>query len=202
MQPLTKRQREILDYLNEFIQQHGYAPSLEEIGERFKLSSLATVHKHLTNLQEKGFIRRSWNRSRSVELLPSRTGGRAVELPLLGYVAAGMPIEAVASAESISVPESLVAGRRDTYVLRVRGESMIDAQIRDGDWVVVEDRKSADNGEMVIALVECQDVTLKKFYREAGRIRLQPANNAMQPIYVDPDAVQIQGVVVGVMRKY
>ncbi len=202
MQPLTKRQREILDYLNEFIQQHGYAPSLEEIGERFKLSSLATVHKHLTNLQEKGFIRRSWNRSRSVELLPSRTGGRAVELPLLGYVAAGMPIEAVASAESISVPESLVAGRRDTYVLRVRGESMIDAQIRDGDWVVVEDRKSADNGEMVIALVEGQDVTLKKFYREAGRIRLQPANNAMQPIYVDPDAVQIQGVVVGVMRKY
>jgi repressor LexA len=202
VQPLTKRQREILDYLNEFIQQHGYAPSLEEIGERFKLSSLATVHKHLTNLQEKGFIRRSWNRSRSVELLPSRTGGRAVELPLLGYVAAGMPIEAVATAESISVPESLVAGRRDTYVLRVRGESMIDAQIRDGDWVVVEDRKSADNGEMVIALVEGQDVTLKKFYREAGRIRLQPANNAMQPIYVDPDAVQIQGVVVGVMRKY
>ncbi len=99
MQPLTKRQREILDYLNEFIQQHGYAPSLEEIGHRFNLSSLATVHKHLTNLQEKGFIRRSWNRSRSVELLPSRSGGRAVDLPMLGYVAAGMPIEAVASTE-------------------------------------------------------------------------------------------------------
>ena len=202
MQPLTKRQREILDYLNEFIQQHGYAPSLEEIGHRFNLSSLATVHKHLTNLQEKGFIRRSWNRSRSVELLPSRSGGRAVDLPMLGYVAAGLPIEAVASAESISVPESLVSGRRDTYVLRVRGESMIDEQIRDGDWVVVEDRKSADNGEMVIALVEGQDVTLKKFYREAGRIRLQPANASMQPIYVEPDDVQIQGVVVGVMRKY
>lgn len=202
MQPLTKRQREILDYLNEFIQQHGYAPSLEEIGQRFNLSSLATVHKHLTNLQEKGFIRRSWNRSRSVELLPSRAGGRAVDLPMLGYVAAGMPIEAVASAESIAVPESLIAGRRDTYVLRVKGESMIDEQIRDGDWVVVEDRKSADNGEMVIALVEGQDVTLKKFYRESGRIRLQPANPSMQPIYVDPDGVQIQGVVVGVMRKY
>jgi repressor LexA len=202
VQPLTKRQREILDYLNEFIQQHGYAPSLEEIGRRFNLSSLATVHKHLTNLQEKGFIRRSWNRSRSVELLPSRGGGRALELPMLGYVAAGVPIEAVASAESIAVPESLVAGRRDTYVLRVRGESMIDEQIRDGDWVVVEDRKSADNGEMVIALVAGQDVTLKKFYRESGRIRLQPANPAMQPIYVDPDGVQIQGVVVGVMRKY
>src|SRR5262245_26533678 len=202
MLPLTKRQREILDYLNEFIAQHGYAPSLEEIGRRFNLSSLATVHKHLTNLQEKGFIRRAWNRSRSVELLHSRSGGRAIDLPMLGYVAAGLPIEAVASAETISVPESLTGGKRDTYVLRVRGESMIDEQIRDGDWVVVEDRKSADNGEMVIALVGGHDVTLKKFYRESGRIRLQPANSSMQPIYVDPDGVQIQGVVVGVMRKY
>ena len=114
--PLTKRQREILDYLNEFIQQHGYAPSLEEIGRRFGLSSLATVHKHLTNLQEKGFIKRAWNRSRSVEMVPTRTGGRAVELPLLGYVAAGVPIEAVASNETIAVPEDLV-GKRDTYVL-------------------------------------------------------------------------------------
>ena len=202
MQPLTKRQREILDYLHEFIQQHGYAPSLEEIGRRFNLSSLATVHKHLTNLQEKGFIRRAWNRSRSVELLPSRSGGRAVELPLMGYVAAGLPIEAVASQESIAVPESLVGGKRETYVLRVRGDSMIDEQIRDGDWVVVEDRKTADNGEMVIALVDGQDVTLKKFYRESNRIRLQPANPTMQPIYVDPDNCQIQGVVVGIMRKY
>ena len=152
MLPLTKRQREILDYLNEFIQQHGYAPSLEEIGRRFGLSSLATVHKHLTNLQEKGFIKRAWNRSRSVEMVPTRTGGRAVELPLLGYVAAGLPIEAVASNETIAVPEDLV-GKRDTYVLRVRGDSMIDEQIRDGDFVVVEDRKTADNGEMVIALL-------------------------------------------------
>jgi repressor LexA len=202
VQPLTKRQREILDYLNEFIQQHGYAPSLEEIGRRFNLSSLATVHKHLTNLQEKGFIRRAWNRSRSVELLPSRSGGRAVELPLLGYVAAGMPIEAVATSESIAVPESLVTGKRDTYVLRVRGDSMIDEQIRDGDWVVVEDRRSADNGEMVIALVGGQDATLKKFYREDGRVRLQPANPTMAPIFVESNNVQIQGVVVGVMRKY
>ena len=151
MLPLTKRQREILDYLNEFIQQHGYAPSLEEIGRRFGLSSLATVHKHLTNLQEKGFIKRAWNRSRSVEMVQARNGGRAVELPLLGYVAAGLPIEAVASNETIAVPEDFV-GKRDTYVLRVRGDSMIDEQIRDGDFVVVEDRKTADNGEMVIAL--------------------------------------------------
>lgn len=199
--PLTKRQREILDYLGEFIQQHGYAPSLEEIGRRFSLSSLATVHKHLTNLQEKGFIRRSWNRSRSVELVPSRVGGRALELPLLGYVAAGVPIEAIASNEAIAVPEDLV-GKRDTYVLKVRGDSMIDEQIRDGDFVIVEDRKTAENGEMVIALLEGSDVTLKKFFRDDGRVRLQPANPAMQPLLVSADQVQIQGVVVGVMRKY
>ena len=201
MLPLTKRQREILDYLNEFIQQHGYAPSLEEIGRRFNLSSLATVHKHLTNLQEKGFIRRAWNRSRSVELVPTRGGSRAGELPMLGFVAAGSPIEAVATNETIAVPEG-IAGKRDSYVLRVKGDSMIDEQIRDGDYVIVEDRKSADNGEMVIALVGGLDVTLKKFYRESGRVRLQPANPAMQPMMFDPDRVQIQGVVVGVMRKY
>ncbi|MCC7008883.1 MAG: transcriptional repressor LexA [Acidobacteria bacterium] len=201
MQPLTKRQREILDYLEEFIHQHGYAPSLEEIGARFNLSSLATVHKHLTNLQEKGFIRRSWNRSRSVELLSAPAAHRALELPLLGYVAAGMPVEAVATAETIAVPEDLV-GKRESYVLRVRGESMIDEHIRDGDFVIVEDRKTADNGEMVIALVRGTDVTLKKFYRDNGRIRLQPANPAMQPLYFDAADVQVQGVVVGIMRKY
>jgi repressor LexA len=199
--PLTKRQREILDYLQDFIQQHGYAPSLEEIGRRFGLSSLATVHKHLTNLQEKGFIKRAWNRSRSVEMIPTGSGGRALELPLLGYVAAGAPIEAVATNETIAVPEDLV-GRRDTYVLRVRGNSMIDEQICDGDFVIVEDRKVAQNGETVVALVGGTDVTLKKLYRENGRVRLQPANPAVQPIFVDPDQVQVQGVVVGVMRKY
>ncbi|RPJ71586.1 MAG: transcriptional repressor LexA [Acidobacteria bacterium] len=199
--PLTKRQREILDFLNEFIQQHGYAPSLEEVGRRFGLSSLATVHKHLTNLQEKGFIKRAWNRSRSVELLQARAGGRAVELPLLGYVAAGAPIEAIATAETIAVPEDLV-GKRDTYVLRVKGESMIDEQIRDGDFVIVEDRKTAENGEMVIALLSNSDVTLKKFYRENGQVRLQPANPSMQPMLIPADQVQVQGVVVGVMRKY
>ena len=201
MLPLTKRQREILDYLNDFIGQHGYAPSLEEIGRRFNLSSLATVHKHLTNLQEKGFIRRAWNRSRSVELIPTRVGQRAVELPLLGYVAAGAPIEAIASTETIAVPDAL-ASKRDSYVLRVKGDSMIDEQIRDGDYVVVEDRKSANNGEMVIALLGGLEVTLKKFYQENGQVRLQPANAAMQPILVPPNQIQVQGVVVGVMRKY
>ncbi|MSO56183.1 MAG: transcriptional repressor LexA [Acidobacteria bacterium] len=201
MLPLTKRQREILDYLQDFIQQHGYAPSLEEIGRRFGLSSLATVHKHLTNLQEKGFIKRAWNRSRSVEMIPTNSGGRSVALPLLGYVAAGAPIEAIATSETIAVPEDLV-GRRDTYVLRVRGNSMIDEQICDGDFVIVEDRKTAQNGETVVALLGGSDVTLKKLYRENGRVRLQPANPTMQPIFVDPDQVTVQGVVVGVMRKY
>ena len=201
MQPLTRRQREILDYLTDFIEEHGYAPSLEEIGQRFGLSSLATVHKHLTNLQDKGFIRRAWNRSRSVELVPTRMGARAIELPLLGYVAAGVPIEAVVSTESVAVPEGL-CGARDTYALRVRGDSMIDEQIRDGDLVVVEDRKTAHNGEMVIALLDGSDVTLKKFYREDGHIRLQPANDAVAPIIVSAESVQVQGVVVGVMRRY
>ena len=201
MLPLTKRQREILDYLQDFIQQHGYAPSLEEIGRRFGLSSLATVHKHLTNLQEKGFIKRAWNRSRSVEMIPTNSGGRSVDLPLLGYVAAGAPIEAVATSETIAVPEEMV-GRRDTYVLRVRGNSMIDEQICDGDFVIIEDRKTAQNGETVVALLSGSDVTLKKLYRENGRVRLQPANPTMQPIFVDADQVQVQGVVVGVMRKY
>jgi repressor LexA len=159
------------------------------------------VHKHLTNLQEKGFIRRAWNRSRSVEMVPTRGGGRSLELPLLGFVAAGVPIEAVATAETIAVPDDLV-GKRDTYVLKVRGDSMIDEQIRDGDFVIVEDRKTADNGEMVIALLGGADVTLKKFYRENGTVRLQPANPAMQPLIVPADQIQIQGVVVGVMRKY
>ena len=201
MQPLTRRQREILDFLAEFIQQHGYAPSLEEIGRRFGLSSLATVHKHLTNLEAKGFIRRAWNRSRSVELAPTRVGRRAVELPLLGTVAAGAPIEAVASSETIAVPEDIVAAR-DTYALRVRGNSMIDEQIRDGDIVIVEDRKTARNGEMVIALLNGTEVTLKKFHLVGRRIRLQPANPEVEPLIVDADQVQIQGVVVGVLRRY
>ena len=138
MLPLTKRQREILDYLQDFIQQHGYAPSLEEIGRRFGLSSLATVHKHLTNLQEKGFIKRAWNRSRSVEMIPTSSGGRAVELPLLGYVAAGSPIEAVATSETFAVPEDLVGRGAIRTCCACAGNSMIDEQICDGDFVIVE----------------------------------------------------------------
>jgi repressor LexA len=200
MLPLTKRQREILDYLNEFIQQHGYAPSLEEIGRRFGLSSLATVHKHLTNLQEKGFIKRAWNRSRSVEMIPALTGNRAVELPLLGYVAAGFPIEAVASNETIAVPDDLV-GKRETYVLRVRGDSMIDVGIMDGDFVVARAQDTAVNGEIVIAGIPGEEATVKTFQRKGATISLIPANSRLEPMVFDADQVQIFGRVVTVMRR-
>jgi repressor LexA len=199
---LTRRQKEILDFLARHIERKGYAPTIEEIGEHFGLSSLATVHKHLTNLQEKGVIRRAWNRSRALELVPTEVKVQAVELPLLGRVAAGTPIEAIQSSETIFVPEDMV-GRGDTYVLQVKGDSMIEEQIRDGDYVIVEDRKSAKDGEMVIALLEGENVTLKKLYRErGGRVRLQPANSRLKPIFVDQGDLRIQGVVIGVLRKY
>jgi repressor LexA len=199
---LTRRQKEILDFLTRHIERKGYAPTIEEIGEHFGLSSLATVHKHLTNLQEKGLIKRAWNRSRALELVPTEVKVHAVELPLLGRVAAGTPIEAVQSSETIFVPEDMV-GRGDTYVLQVKGDSMIDEQIRDGDYVIVENRRSAKDGEMVIALLEGENVTLKKLYRErGGRVRLQPANSRVKPIFVDQEDLRIQGVVIGVLRKY
>jgi repressor LexA len=199
---LTRRQKEILDYVADHISREGYSPTIEEIGDHFGLSSLATVHKHLANLQEKGLIKRAWNRSRALELVPSEMTVRAVELPLMGRVAAGSPIEAVQSTETIWVPEDMI-GRGQTYVLQVKGESMIEEQIRDGDYVIVEDRNTARDGEMVIALLDDENVTLKKMYREAGgRIRLQPANSGMDPLYVDADRLRIQGVVIGVLRKY
>ena len=199
---LTRRQKEILDFVAQHISRKGYAPTIEEIGGHFGLSSLATVHKHLSNLQEKGLIKRAWNRSRALELIPSGMTVRAVELPLMGRVAAGSPIEAVQSSETIWVPEDML-GRGETYVLQVKGDSMIEEQIRDGDYVIVEDRQEARDGEMVIALIDGESATLKKLYREGGgRVRLQPANAAMDPIYVDAERLRVQGVVIGVLRKY
>jgi len=201
--PLTKRQREILNYLTAYSDQNGYAPSFEEIAEQFGYNSLATVHEHLSNLERKGYIKRSYNESRAIEILPSDATPHAVELPLLGNVAAGVPIEAITNQESLTVPDSFVGRAGSHYVLRVRGDSMIDEQIRDGDFVVVNERQRADNGETVIALLNGNSATVKKYYRERdGRIRLQPANEAMAPIIVDADDVAIQGVVVGVLRRY
>ena len=203
---LTKRQREIYEFIRQFIASKGYAPSIAEVGRHFHLTSPATVHKHLQNLAQKGLIKRSWNRSRAIEIIPgadtvsaSAAGGFA-ELPLLGLIAAGLPLEAVADNETIPLPWS--SGESNLYVLRVKGDSMIEDHIRDGDYVIVEGRQTAQNGETVVALLEGENATLKRFYREEDRIRLQPANPSMEPIFVKEGELRIQGVVVGVLRKY
>ena len=201
--PLTKRQKEMLDHIEGFIEKNGYAPSFEEIADAFGYSSLATVHEHLSNLERKGYIRKAYNESRSIELIGAAFGAKAVELPLLGAVAAGLPIEAIEQQETLSVPPDMVRSGRENFVLRVQGESMIDEQIRDGDYIVVSAQDTADDGQMVVALVGGDSATVKKMYREPdGRIRLQPANPSMAPIVEDASNVQIQGVVVGVIRKY
>ena len=200
---LTKRQREILDFIEGFVRFRGYSPSFEEIAENFEYRSLATVHEHLSNLQSKGYIRKNYNESRSIELVDSDIRIAAVELRLLGSVAAGLPIEAIEEHESISVPEDMIAGSvAQHYVLKVRGNSMIDEQIRDGDYVIVQSRDTAHNGEMVIALVDGENATMKKFFRENGRVRLQPASPDLDPMYFDPDRITIQGIVIGVIRRY
>ncbi|MEJ2678233.1 MAG: transcriptional repressor LexA [Gemmatimonadota bacterium] len=201
--PLTKRQKEILDFVKQFLEENGYAPSFEEIARHFNYSSLATVHEHLENLRQKGFIRKSYNESRSIELIPTGLRTDAVELPLMGAVAAGLPIEAIRDNETVSVPDDFLRRTGSHYVLRVRGDSMIDEQIRDGDYIVVNARPTAENGEMVVALVDGDSATVKKLYREAdGRIRLQPANPGMRPMIYAADRVMVQGVVVGVLRRY
>ena len=201
--PLTKRQKEILDYIESFIDDQGYAPGFEEIAEFFGYSSLATVHEHLSNLERKGYIRKSYNESRSIEMIGRDTGVSVVELPLLGSVAAGLPIEAIQDTETLAVPPDMISRRRDNYVLRVEGNSMIEEQIRDGDYIVVQAQDRAEDGQMVVALVSGEAATVKKLYREANsRVRLQPANPTMEPIFAAADDVRIQGIVVGVIRKY
>jgi len=202
---LTRRQREVYDFIARFVQEHEYSPSFEEIGEGMGLSSLATVHKHVSNLEKKGLLKRDYNRSRSIDLLPPR--GRmkqeiaaADSLPLVGAIAAGRPIETYEQQETISFRD--FTRSKDVFVLEVRGESMMDEHILNGDYVLVEKTKTAHNGDIVVALVEGTDTTLKRFYREGDTIRLQPSNVAMKPILVPAAAVQIQGRVVGVMRKY
>jgi len=199
---LTKRQRQILDYIESFIETYGYSPSFEEIATQFGYSSLATVHEHLSNLEIKGLIRRNYNRSRSLEVVRSEAAPVAAELPLLGTVAAGLPIEAIEEQETIAVPHDMLRSGQN-YVLRVRGESMIEEQIRDGDFIIVNSRQTADNGEMVVALINGDSATVKTFHRERdGRIRLQPANPTMLPLFYDEEEVDIQGVVVAVIRKF
>lgn len=216
---LTKRQRQVYDYIAEFVQSKGYSPSFEEIGSGLGLSSLATVHKHISNLERKGLLRRDYNRSRSLDILAPR--GRmktamqaaataagmaqagamaAASLPLVGRIAAGQPVETLENPESISLSD--ITRSRDVFVLEVRGDSMQDEHIVSGDYVLVEKMKTARNGEIVVALVDNNETTLKRFYKEGDKIRLQPANSKMQPIVLPAAAVQVQGRVIGILRKY
>ena len=198
---LTKKQKRILDYLKDFISEHEYSPSFEEICQAFGYTSLATVHEHLTNLEAKGYIRKSYRGSRSIDIALDTEP--SVSLPLMGMVAAGQPIEAIQDDETLTVPSDMVPKRFNHYALRVSGDSMIDEQIRHGDHIVVRERQTAEEGETVIALVRDEAATVKKLYREPGnRIRLQPANENMEPIIENAADVRIQGVVVGLIRSY
>lgn len=197
---LTRRQKEILDFIREFIERNGFSPSMEEIAERFGIASLNAVYKHLEALKTRGYLRRDANRARSIELAPAAPGGRLI--PLFGYVAAGRPIEAVQTAEAMAVPEEFLPRRGSCYLLRVQGDSMIEEHIADGDYIIVEAREEALDGEMVVALVDGENVTLKRIYREGGNVRLQASNPGVPPMILDPERVRVQGVVAGVMRKY
>jgi repressor LexA len=230
---LTRRQKQVLDYLVNFINRHGYSPSFEEIGKSLRLSSLATVHKHVETLEKKGFVHRGYNQSRSIEVVAvpgsvpfSKTAARGLgrktsaaretsshgaaaaallgnlEFPLLGRIAAGQPVEAIPNPETISLGD-FGARRSNVFVLRVKGDSMIDDHICDGDYILVEGAQTATNGEIVVALTDGTDATLKRFFREThGRVRLQPANAQMDPIVLPARDVKIQGRVIGVLRKY
>lgn len=197
---ITRRQKAVLDYIKDFLAERGYSPTLEEIADHFQMASLNGVYKHLKNLEERGFIRRLSNQARSIELVDKPVTGESI-VPLLGYVAAGRPIEAVANAEYLQIPQDFLTRGRN-YVLRVQGDSMIEDHIADGDLVIVEERRHAHDGETVVALIDGEEATLKRYYREGRSIRLQPSNSAMEPIVVDESRLRIQGVVVGLMRKF
>ena len=195
------------DFISDFVQKQGYSPSFEEIGEGLGLSSLATVHKHISNLEKKGLLTRDYNRSRSIDLLPPKgrlkqamSVNTTMVLPLLGRIAAGQPIEAVQNPETISLADFVRS--KEVFVLEVRGDSMQDEHIMSGDYVLVEKAKTAHNGDIVVALVGGSDATLKRFYREGDNIRLQPSNVSMQPIIMPAASVEVQGRVIGVLRKY
>lgn len=198
---LTKRQKELLGYLKEYIEDNGYSPTFEEIALHFGFRSKGTVYKHLLNLKLKGFITKEINRSRSIELVSDIAEMTILRLPLLGVVRAGHPVEVFSQTDTIAVSPDLV-GKGRHYVLRVRGDSMIEEHIRDGDLVVVKEQQSAENGSVVIALVNGSEVTIKKFFRDNGSIRLQPANPNVKSIVLPADSVEIQGIVVGIMRKF
>ncbi len=202
---ITRRQRQVLDFITNFIRENGYSPSFEEIGHGLGLSSLATVHKHVSNLDQKGYLKRDYNRSRSIDVVPNKSRTKTplpspLEFPLAGRIAAGRPIEAPESPETISLAD--FTRSKDVFVLEVSGESMQDEHIVNGDYVLVEKMQTARNGEIVVALVDGAETTLKRFFKEGEMVRLQPSNATMQPIMVPAASVAIQGRVIGVLRKY
>jgi repressor LexA len=205
---LTKRQKEVLDYISSFVEQHGYSPSYEELAAGLNLASLATVHKHVSTLEAKDYLRRSYNQSRSLEVtsrfLEEQNRYRAAAEPtgvvLAGRIAAGAPVETFESQEKLQFTEFLSEA---AFALEVRGDSMIEDHICDGDYVLVERTNQVRDGEIVVALVNGSETTLKRFYREPdGTARLQPANSSMEPIIVPLESVQIQGRLLAVLRKY
>lgn len=200
---IYKKQRQILDFIKQFIQSNGSAPTLKQIAEAIDVSSLATVHEHLQALEEKGLLKRKHGKNRSMELTEAdeHLSTDGFEAPILGFIAAGAPIEPYTDPNAtMNIPSTFVSGKRRTYVLQVRGQSMIEDHINDGDYVVIEQTEMARDGEIVVALLDNGMATLKRFFKEATRIRLQPANSTMQPIFVKN--VRIQGKVVGLVRKY
>jgi repressor LexA len=199
---LTRQQRRIMNFIDEFLELEGYAPTLDEIRAHLGLSAVSTVHEHVGRLIDKGYLSRGWNQSRSLTIDPkvgrSHHSGR---LPLLGRVAAGSPIEAISNPESIPVPESML-GRRETFALDVSGDSMVDEGILDGDTLIVEKADTADNGALVIALIEGKDAVVKRFFKRGRRIELVSANESRPPLVLDGRAVRIQGIVIGLLRQY
>ncbi len=210
---LTKRQQEILEYIRKYIRQNHFPPSIRDIAAHFSLASAGGVHKHLNNLKKKGVLTFENNISRSIHILDGQESTQSpktapvnssgiLELPLMGKVAAGIPIQHLLENETIEIPESMIRQPSKSYVLQVQGNSMIEECICDGDFVIVEHREHADNGDMVVAMINHEEATLKKYYHEGNRVRLQPANYDMDPIYVDPQTLSIHGRVVGVLRQY
>lgn len=197
---LTKRQKQIFDYLKKFIKEKGYAPSLEELRRHFRLSSIATVHQHLENLKDKGYLERLKNHPRSIEISKKKKSKELIQIPILGTISAGQPIEAIEDKETIKVQKSLLAKSGKHYALRVQGDSMIEEGIFDGDTVIVREQPDAENGETIVALINDNEVTLKKIYKEKKGFWLQPANSKLKPIFVKN--LTIQGKVISIIRKF
>ncbi len=197
---LTKRQSQILEYLRKTLATQGYAPSLEETAAHFNLSSVGTVHKHLKALEDKGLIRRQWNRSRAIEIVDV-PDGKARRVPLLGLVSNGKPIEAITELESVGVPEEML-GRAKAFLLRAKGDGMCDEGILDGDYLVVEQREDPRDGETVVALIDGESVSVRRYAANGAGIRLESNNSRNSPRHLDSDRCQIQGVIVGVLRHF